>query len=468
MANSMRRDLAAELAAAAVRFQDLPPRTVEVTKRTILDTLGVILAGSTAAGVSALLSLAREWAGAEQSTILVHGGKKVPAPLAVMVNSTMARARELDDCHNPTGQHASVPVVPAALAMAECVGGISGEKLITAVAVGEDIQDRIALAQEHKVGDAPWTTGFFAPFGAAVAAGKILGLAETQMMHAIGLAFTEASDTIQSHLDGSLGQRVHNGQAARQGVECALMAARGITGPHNALEGPFGFYNSHGRGEYVRERALEGLGSRFLIDGVSVKLFPCCKQIHPAAGAALKLVEENDLGPEDIEDIEVRVNVNAFHQVCQPEELKRRPRTSLNAQWSIPFTVGLAVAKRSIALEDYTEEGIKNPAALSVSGKVRCMHDPEIDRMGAIVSPGIVTIRTVDGRTLTRRGNHVPGDPEEPLSFEDCAKHKFRNYLPWAAKPIPEAGAEEVIQAIAGLERVGDVSRLAEGLVGEG
>jgi 2-methylcitrate dehydratase PrpD len=287
-----------------------------------------------------------------------------------------------------------------------------------------------------------------------------MGLKAAEMLHTLALAFTEASDTIQSHLDGSLGQRVHNGQAAKEGLESALLAARGITGPHHALEGPSGFYNAHARGEYDRDRVLKDLGREFAIGEVSVKLFPCCKQIHPATDAVLTLVSQHDLHPEDIADIEVRVNRNAYNQVCSPEEIVSKPPTSIDAQWSIPFAAGLAVAKRAVLLSDYTEEGIKNPAALEVASKVRCVLDPEIDRLDAVVSPALVEITTVRGQTFSHRADYARGDPQQPLGFEECVDLKFRNYLSWAAKPIPEPAVEEVIEMVADLEKVEDVSQL--------
>jgi 2-methylcitrate dehydratase PrpD len=450
--------------AAGVRFEDLTPTAVYAAKCAIIDTLGAMIAGSSAQGVQALVELAREWGGAEESTILVYGGKKIPAPSAVMANSTMARARELDDCERLGGQHPMVAAVPTALAMAERRGQASGREIITAITVGAEVQSRVARAPKHKVGDAPWTTGFFAPFGAAAAAAKMLGLDEDWMMHALGLAFTEASSTIQSQLDGSLAMRVHHGRAAQQGLICALLAEKGVTGPHNCLEGPAGLYNAHGRGEYDREQVIKGLGQDFTVEHLAVKLFPCCKQIHATTVATLELVKKHDLRPEGVAEILVRVNRNAYNQVCQPDDAVRKPRTVVDAQFSIPFAVGLAVAKRSVLLEDYTEEGIKNPLVLAVAAKVRCMLDPEIDRLGMVGSPGIVEITTVGGQSYKHETTYIRGDPEQPLSFEECVDLKFRNYLSWAVKPIPESAVREVIEMVAGLEGVQDASRMVPSL----
>ena len=218
MANNQ-EDLVRELAssAAATTYGDLPPHVVQMVKIALVDTLGAMIAGTTAPGCKEVVDLVREWGGKRESTIVVYGDR-VPAPNAVMANSTMARARELDDWHYDSGQHLGVAAIPTALAMAERQGGASGREFITAVAVGADIQCRVVLPLRNKVGVAPWTTGMFAPFAAATTAGKMLNLDEKKMLHALALAFTEASNTIQSHLDGSLAARIHHGMGSKAGV----------------------------------------------------------------------------------------------------------------------------------------------------------------------------------------------------------------------------------------------------------
>jgi 2-methylcitrate dehydratase PrpD len=456
-------DVVRELArnAVATIYDDLPAQAVLMAKVALIDTLGAMIAGTTAPGCEAVVDLAREWGGKGESTIIVHGDR-VPAANAVMANSTMARARELDDSHHGSGQHPSVAAIPTALAMAERRGGASGREFITAVAVGADIQCRVVLPLRSKVGVAPWTTGMFAPFAAAATAGKMLNLDENKMLHALALAFTEASNTIQSHLDGSLAARIHHGMASKAGVVCALLAERGVTGPQNCLEGPAGFYAAFGRGEYDRERATFELGRRFEGAYSSPKRYSCCGQIHPTIVATLALVHEHDLNPEEIVEIVTHVNHNAYNQVCLPEDLCRNPRNHIDAQFSIPYAVAVAVTKKAVELESYTDESVKDPSVIAMANKVRCVMDPEIDKLGVVRSPGFVEIKTVSGQVYSKRVDHVKGDPEDPMTLEECTEEKFRKYLSWSALPLSESAVEEVIETVTQLEEVGDASRVMQ------
>ena len=305
-------------------YEDIPSEAREVAKRTVIDTLGAIIAGRAAPGCQAVVDMVREWSGKEEATIICDG-TQVPAPNAVWANATMGRSREIDDCDEITGDHPSVVAVPVALAVAELLGGITGKDIITATTLGGDLVLRIRTSCKRHAGVSPWGTGSYGVFNAAAVAGKLLGLSEEKMHNAMGIAFTQMSNTFQWIIDGALSGRVQHGIAARAGLLSALLADKGITGPHNILEGKYGLYPVFEENQYDRDLIFSGLGKEFLTTRISVKPFSACKETHGPSQGTLELVNKHDIHPQDVEEIRVYVNQNAYNLCGMPERKEKVP-----------------------------------------------------------------------------------------------------------------------------------------------
>ncbi|MFX1555570.1 MAG: MmgE/PrpD family protein, partial [Promethearchaeota archaeon] len=261
------------------QFSDLPEAVVDDAKRFILDSVGVAIAGSSAPGSKEVVDLTKDWGGKREATVLIYGGK-VPSPLAAMVNSIMMHALDFDDTLDESALHAHVSVLPAAVAVAESVGKVSGKDLITAVTLGVDLVCRLGLATRRPLS---WirsaTCGFF---GAAAAAGKVMALDWEQMSNALGVAYSQISGNAQCLIDGGLVKRMQPAFAARAGVLSAFLAQSGITGARDFLEGQYGFFNLYEGGDYDPEKLLDGLGTRFEGTKLSIKPYPSCRMTHAA------------------------------------------------------------------------------------------------------------------------------------------------------------------------------------------
>src|SRR5687767_7436704 len=170
-------------------FTDLPNDAVIAAKRDLLDTLGAVLGGSVAPGIAELARLVKHWGGREESSLLLIGGK-VPAPQAALVNATMGHALDFDDTFDRAGNiHPGTSTLAASLAVAEMQNGASGRDFALAVTLGLDVACRLALAATI---DRGWhRTAAFGIFGAAAAAGKLLGLTVGQMVDAFGIAYSQ-------------------------------------------------------------------------------------------------------------------------------------------------------------------------------------------------------------------------------------------------------------------------------------
>jgi len=441
-------------------YNDLTPEVVLATKKSILDTLGCCLAGTVAAASPELVSQVLHWGGREESTIINYG-QKVPAPLAALVNGTMARALDFDDVYEPATVHASASIVPVAFAAAELAGGIDGKELLTAVAVGIDVICRMAAANRIPPGVSGMNATFqCAYFACAGVAGRLLGLTKHELIHAMGLAYTQTAGNSQNLLEGTLAVRLNQGLAAHGGMLSAVFAKIGLTAAQEVLEGKFGYYPVYQRGEYDRYKLLHGLRRRYEGVNLTLKLYPCCMHTHAAVDAILRLKAESNLAIDDVTKITVGVNQQAFNFVCFPLDKTQAPQTVSEAQFSLPYAVAVAFTKGTITLDDFTEDAIRNPTILKVARKVECEVDSELEtKAGSEVTPAIVSIAKKDGKQLRTRVCKRKGSPMDPLSYEEVAE-KFQKCANSAYKHLPQAHVQNLVNCIKQIESLTDVCEI--------
>jgi 2-methylcitrate dehydratase PrpD len=447
-----------------VRFEDIPPKAVAVAKNSVLDTLGVALAGASLPGPKELCELVQFWGGRAESSI-VGCKQKVPAPNAAQVNAVMVHARDYDDVHETAIMHPAVITIPVALALAEAGGGLSGKEFLTATALGADMICRLGLAT--RPGISPIHTGwhFTTLYGyptAALTAGRLLGLDEDGLVNAFGIAYHQCSGNGQCVIDGALTKRLGPGFAVRGGMTAALMAARGITGARNCLEGENGLFRQYQHGEYDRELLVRDLGAHFEGVNVSIKPYPCCRGTHPSIDAALALVKESPIRPQDIKEIAITTGEANHRLLCTPFEAKVRPRNVVDAQFSIPWGVATALVRRTVTTRDYTPEAIKDECVLSMTGKIKTEADPSLNHKG--IESAIVRVLLQDGQVRSATVHDPLGSPQQPMSFDDCVS-KFHDCVALSDGLIAPHQVERIIELVAGLEKVEDVRKLVDCLV---
>ncbi len=444
------------------RYEDLPFDVVEATKKEILDLLGVALGGISEPGSKEVMELVAEWGGSEESSV-IGSRRKLPAPNAAQVNATMAHALDYDDVHEAAVIHPGIVTIPAVMAMAEAQGNLSGKEFITSTALGVDMMCRLALATTP--GRSPielgWhLTALFGFLGAAATAARMMKLDEEKTVHAVGIGYHQCAGNGQCVRDGALTKRLGPGFAVRGGIAAALMAKRGVTGAKNCLEGEWGLYYLYMRGDYSREVLTSELGKRFEGINVAIKPYPCCRGIHPAIDAALELAGEKNLRPEEVKGILLHVTSAHYSLLCKPEDVKRSPRSPVDAQFSIPWGVATAIAHGRAGLEDFTPEAIADPARLEITRKMEIAVDDTLVRQGG-VDPTRVTVTTKDGIIFSKEVEHPLGSLKRPMSLDDCAR-KFRN----CARALDHGRAEEIIELIARLECLQDVRQFLRLLCG--
>jgi 2-methylcitrate dehydratase PrpD len=444
------------------KFDELASEVGGATKKSILDVLGSGLAGTDAPGCRELVSQVLDWGGRQESTI-IGDGRKVPAPLAALANGTMCRAVDFDDVFEPGTVHASASVVPAALAAAELAGGCNGKEFLTAIAVGIDVLCRLAAANRVPPGISGMNATFqCAYFACAGVAGRLLGLNRTQMIHAMGLAYTQTAGNSQNLLEGTLATRLNQGLAAQGGLNAAIFAWIGFTAAKDVLEGKFGYYPVYQRDEYDRHVLLNDLGRRYEGVNVTTKLYPCCMHTHAAIDAILSIRRESDITVDQIARIVVRVNQQGFNFVCFPVERTQRPETIPEAQFSLPYIVAVALIKGEVRLEDFTAVALRNRAVFDLASKVECEVDPEIEQQaGTKVTPAVIEVHMANGGQFRVRVNERKGSPANPVSFDEVIK-KFRQCAAFSSNPLPQAAVEQLADRINQIEQLEDVSEIVK------
>lgn len=377
--------------------------------RCLLDTLACAVAGLAEESSRILLDLAASEAAAGPCTA-IGLPRPVAAREAALVNGALAHALDFDDTHDLAVLHPGVAVIPAALAMAEAVGA-SGQALLDAVVVGYDVHIRVALAAQRAPGHTGWHyTSACGVFGAAAAAGRLVGLDAEGMARAFGLALPQASGTLQSEHDGTWAKRLQPGLAAAGGTLAAQLAARGFRGGHEPLEGRFGFYRVYLR-EFDPAPVLAALGHRFEIERTSLKPFPTCRFTHAPAAALQELMREHRLQAAEMETIEARVTGAAFAEVCEPLGDKVRPKTPVHAQFSLPYALACVAHHGTVALADLTEQGIRRDEVLALADRVRCGMDPALEaRWGEKIGEAEVRSARAPERS-SRRARFLQGGP---------------------------------------------------------
>jgi len=361
-----------------LKYSDLPPRTREVVRIVLLDTLGCGIYGYATPWAKMLLQWARAGAPAKgEATVWGEAAPSLRASDAALVNGTSVHAFELDDYHQAK-LHPGAVVIPAAVAMAEKLGA-SGEQLVTAIAAGYEVMIRTSLALNPSAARLRgWhLTGVCGPLGAAAACASLLKLNEEQTAWALGLAGTQGSGLWAFNADGTMSKRFHAGRAAQSGVMAAELAALGFTGPTQIYEFHDGgvlkaFSDASDPAPLTRD-----LGKVFHLDATSIKPYSCCGSAHSYVDAALEL--RRRLGAAWNAARPVRLGMAKVVQVqCG---FDYAPSSSLNAQMSLRYIVAAALTEGHALPPQFSDAKIADPALTALAGRIQCEHDPALDKL---------------------------------------------------------------------------------------
>lgn len=269
--------------------------------------------------------------------------------MAAFADGAMVHGLDYDDAIDDSTVHPSATTVPAAIAVAERVGGVGGKELIAAVALGNDMISRMARSVVLK--QVWFITPVFGVFAAAATCGKLLRLEPDKLVDALGIAFCQAAGTMEIVYGvGSNIRAIYDGFVGKAGVLSALMAQRGIRGVRQSLEGKTGLFNVYFSGDYSRDSLTADLGKRFEGSRACFKPWPCCRRTHHYLTAILELVRQHQLSADNIKGITIETGTLS-QELCIPLEQRRRPATPMNAKYSIPYVVATAILKGKVTIK---------------------------------------------------------------------------------------------------------------------
>lgn len=443
------------------QFSNLDEETVNRAKWRILDSFGVIIAGANGAGCDMMIDLVRKWGGAEESTLLVHGGK-FPAHNAAMANSLMMRSFDFEaieaEGENMTSSpaHISGTTVPTAFAMAEQQGA-SGKEFITALVLGDDLASRLGAASGFNV-YAGWdNTGTINAFGATAIACKLLNLNFRQIRDAFGIVLNQLGGTIAHLNDKTMAFKLPIALSARNGIFSAELAQRGYSGPIDAILGKQGYFDM-----YCSDPKPEGLnkdlGKKFYADCV-IKPYSSCRATHPSIDAVMSIVKSHEVDPENIEEIIIHVTPRTLAGfVGQPFVMGEVPQ--IDGAFSIRFTAANAILRKAVRPEHFSREAMSDPRISMLLDKMKLVDSlPPTEYLTAEAE-----IKMKDGQIYKSRTDVPRGDIyKNPMSIEEIIA-KYRDNVAFSGT-ISRERAEEVLQIVEKLEELDDVRKISRLLV---
>ncbi len=449
------RSLTGEAAEFAVnlKYEDIPEEALRIGRRCVLDGLAVALAGSEQPAIAVLDRYIRKIGGAPDSRVVGDAGLRVPAHLAALWNGLAGHAMDWDDTQLAEGpgrpygllMHPTMPPLSASLAISDMLGGVDGKTFLTAFLAGFEVECKIAEAiNPDHYNKGFHTSGTIGTFGSAVAAGKLLGLDESGMARAIGLAAAMASG-IRANF-GTMGKPFHVGRSSENGVTAALLVQEGFTANEEALDGKWGYIEVAGRGGNP-ELVLGRFGNPFTITspGISIKPYPCGVLTHPTMDAMGKVMREHRLEPGDIKS----VTLFAADNILLPIRF-RVAQTELEGKFCMAFLLAAMIIAGKAGKAEFTDEFVQSKPCQDMQRRVECEFDAEIDAMGHDRIRSRLEVETNDGRHIVEWADeNYRGGPHNPLSDKEL-EGKFRDC---AAGLLDDARIQQVFDFLWALDR---------------
>lgn len=427
-----------------LKYEDLPSDVVNEVKRYLYDSIGCAYGGYSTHDVEIVKNIYSDMGGKGESTV-IGSGDKIPAYNATFLNSLMIRALDFNDIYWKEDPSHPSDIIPVALAVGERENK-NAKDVITAIVLAYEFECRLCEFAVPGIRERKWHHATLTQFVSPIVAGYLLGLNEDQMVSAIGISGSH-NLTLGAVTAGKLTMMKNTVDplAAQSGVMAALMARQGYSGTEQIFEGKEGLIQTLGP-DWDTDKLVGGLGESFKILECSMKAFPTEALTHTHISTAIKVVTENEIKPDDIEEVTVTTIARAVDILFDPEKYK--PTTRETADHSLPYCVAAAIVDRKITTDQFNTERINDPQIQGVLPKIKGEASQEFEKMFPEKQPSRVKIRLKDGQEFAAQLDFPKGDPREPMSEQDL-DNKFKGL---SSDLLSESRQKKVKDAIWNLE----------------
>jgi 2-methylcitrate dehydratase PrpD len=435
-------------------LDDLDAAARDAVRTFVLDSVGVGIAGSTGPWLDELVA-AHHHLGGDGGCRLLGRRETLPAWSAAMCNAYQIHNSEFDCVHERAVVHPMAVLLGALCAAInrDAMDGTrhDGGRFMTAVAVGVDVAAGLGVAARTAL-------RFFRPatagaFGATAAIGALRGFDRNTQISAFGITLAQLCGTMQAHTEGSPVLAMQVGFNARNALMACELAASGVPGPRDVLQGPYGYFPLF-EGEPALEPVLAGLGRRFLITEVAHKPFPSGRATHGMLDACMTLQREHGFSAQDVAAVNARVPSLTHRLIARPVRDDMQPNY---ARLSGPYVCASALLRGSVDLSDFAAAALSDPARIELGRRIQVGLDDNPDPNA--LTPISVDITLHDGRRFEQTLDAVYGNPARPMTRE-AHLEKFRSNWRAAASALDDARAGELIARVDALEQETDVDAL--------
>ena len=444
----------------STRPSTIPAEVMHLGKRSILDGIGLALAGNAAeSGHIVRTYLKSLGIPTGKGATVIGTSLKVPARFAAFANGIALHADDYDDTQLAVAKdrvyglltHPTAPVLPPVLALGE-IGNRSGLDVLTAYQVGVEAETKLSEAINPRHYDHGFhSTATIGAIAAAAAAARMMGLNLEQTRRALGIGASQSAGLRENF--GTMTKPFHPGRSAESGIVAAEFAKLGWTATPIVLEAGRGFFKAAGGG--YDPAAIEGkLGKpwSFAFPGVSIKPHPSGSLTHPGMGLMLDLIRKHDIQPGQV--VKVKVGTNRH----MPNALiHHQPTNELQAKFSMEFCMAILLLKRKAGLAEFTDKVVNSPDVKKMIAKIDFGVHPEAEAAGYEKMTTIIDIELADGRKLGGRADFGKGSPANPMSDGELAD-KFHECAAWGK--LPKANADKVVDRVFNLEKLKSIREL--------